>query len=99
MPKETIEEQVKKNLKQLGIKSSTYQNKITKFTSFQELERYRQEAIKEVIGQEKEKRNDAEKLNIVLWILVISSLLTIIFLIVKIRRSSLPTKTKKLKEK
>ncbi|MEG7978539.1 MAG: hypothetical protein NY202_01080 [Mollicutes bacterium UO1] len=61
-------------------------------TSFHELESFRQEVIKKEIGKEKEQRNKTENLNILLFVLVISSLLTIVFLIIKMNKDKMENK-------
>jgi len=99
LSKETAKRRTKKLLKVSGIENSIYQKKLAQISSFHELEAFSQEVIKKEFGKIRNQKKEVENLNIILWVLFASSILIIILLIIKIKRSKLPGQKKITKAK
>jgi len=99
-PKEIIEKKAKIMFELLNIKnSSVYQKELAHITSPQQLEKFWQEVTKKEFSKIRKQESEVKKLNIILWVLFISSTLTTILLTIKIKRSKLSSQKKITKAK
>ena len=72
---ETIKKGAENLFKELNVNGPFYQRELNQISSFQELENFRQEVIKKGISELRKQKNKVNNLNIILWVLLISSLL------------------------